>query len=129
MRSCPPSDDQPVELHGPGLAVDAGGGFGDELGRNVADGYHVLPPVVHAEETLGQRGEHAVQLPVGHRGVRAQGRHDIDEPIAEILVGHRAKRPGHAVGPREVGRQGQHLPPRFQASQGLEQCLAKVSAS
>ena len=108
---------QPVELRGPRLAVDAFGGLGHELGRHLADRDHVVAPVVDAEQPLGHAGKHAVQLPVGHGDVRAQGRHDVGQPVAEILVGHAGQRPGHAVGPGEIGRQGQHLPPRLQLAE------------
>ena len=117
---------QPVELRRPRLAVDALGGLGDELGRHLADGDHVVAPVVDAEQPLGHAGKHAVQLPVGHGDVRAQGRHDVGQPIAEILVGHAGQRPGHAVGPREVGRQRQHPLPRLQPRKRLDQGRAEV---
>ena len=105
---------QAVELGRPRLAVNAFGRFGDELGRDLADGDDVAPPIVDADQPLRQRGKHAVQLPVGHGVVRAQGRHHVGQPIAEILVGHAGQRPGHAVGPGEIGRQGQHLASRLQ---------------
>ena len=116
---------QPVQLHGPRLAPDALGGLGHELGRDLADRDHVVAPVVDAEQPLGHAGEHAIQLPLGHGGVRAQGRHNVAQPVAEIVVGDARQRPGHAVGPGEVGRQRQHLPPRLQSPERLDQRRAK----
>ena len=46
---------------------------------------------------------------------------------AEILVGHARQRPGHAVGPGEVGRQGQHPLARAEFVERLRQARAHVA--
>ena len=96
-----------------------------KLGRDLADRDHVVAPIVDAEQPLGHAGEHALQLPLGHGRVRAQGRHDVGQPIAEIVVGDARQRAGYAVGPGEIGRQGQHLSPRLQSPKRLGKGGAK----
>ena len=59
---------------------------------------------------MWKAGKHLVRLPIGHRHVRAQGRHDVGQPVAEMLVGQASQRPGQAVDAREIGRQGQYSP-------------------
>ena len=51
---------------------------------------------------------HALDLPIGQRNVCSQGRHDIDQAIAKMVVRHARKLAGLAVIPSKVGRDRQH---------------------
>ena len=121
--------DQPIELGRPGAGPEALGRLANEIGRDLADGDHVVSPVVLADQAAGQAGEHPLDLPIGHGGVRAQGRHDVAQPIAEIVVGQAGQRPRHAVDPGEIGRQGQDFPPRAKFFERGKQGPAEVVAA
>ncbi len=121
--------DQPIELGRPRAGPQALRRLAHEIGRDLADGNHAVSPVVLADQAAGQAGEHPLELPIGHGGVRAQGRHDVAQPAAEILVGQARQQPRHAVGPREIGRQGQDFPPRAQFFQRGKQRAAEVIAA
>ena len=69
--------DQAIELGRPGAGPDALRRLANELRRDLADGDHAAAPVVLADQAAGQAGEHPLDLPIGHGGVRAQGRHDV----------------------------------------------------
>ena len=53
--------------------------------------------------------------------MRAQGGHDVDQPLAKILVGQARELPGHAVQPREIGGQGQNPAARLEPAKRFGQ--------
>ena len=89
---------EPIELGGPGAVPDPLGHAANVRSRHLADGHHVVPPVVLAEKTRRQTRKHPRDLPVGHRAMGAQGGHHVGQARAEVFVGQTGQWPGHAVG-------------------------------
>ena len=120
--------DQPIELGRPRTGPDPFRRVANKIGWDLANRNHVVPPVMLTDQPAGQGGEHPLELPVGHGDMRTQGRHDVGQPVAEIVIRHADQRPRHAVDPREIGRQGQNLLPRVKLFKGRERPARRSSS-
>ncbi|VEU36263.1 unnamed protein product [Pseudo-nitzschia multistriata] len=78
--------DGPVQLRRPRPVDHPVGGLPDHRSRDVPDGHHVLPPVVHQKGTAALcvrearelRAVHGLDLFAGHGGVGPQRRHNLE---------------------------------------------------
>ena len=106
----PALGDQPADLRGPGPVEPALADLADEGGRHLAQRGEAVSPVVHAEEAGRDVAEHLLDLRLGHREVRAQGRQDVGQRLAVVLPGVTGQLPRSRVESRDVRRQSQDLP-------------------
>src|SRR5579863_10449661 len=78
---------EPVYLCRPRIVQLAFRLLADELGRDLAKGLDVRTPIMHAEKLCRHGAKNSCELLRFHRSMRAEGRQDRLEPVAEIFPG------------------------------------------
>ena len=100
--------------------------FGHELGRDLSDRDHVVPPVVDAEQSAWARQGTCDRVARGHGGVSAQGRHDVDSRSPIILMGHAGQSGPAMLFDRVWSGGSANTSPRFQPPSVSSQDCTKV---